>query len=77
MTEMDLELIHLLREINPKDDFLLGVMSCAISQEERRKVLDFIKAGDDVDQETVIVLAILIDQEREKNTTVSNDIEFK
>lgn len=64
MTELDLELIQQLRKINPKDDFLLGVMTCAISQPERKKVLDFIKAGDDVDQETVLVLAIRIDEAR-------------
>ena len=66
MTEMDMELVRLLKEINPNKDFILAVMSDAISQTERRRVLDFIKAGNDVDRETIAVLAILIAQEREK-----------
>ena len=64
MTELDLELIRRLKEINPKKDFILAVMSDAISQEERKKVLDFIETGDDVDRETVAVLAICIANDR-------------
>lgn len=68
MTTQDLELIDLLRSINPKKDFIVGIMSYARSQSERKRVLDFIKAGDDVDEETVTVLAIDISNDSNNET---------
>ncbi len=62
MSEQDIELVQMLQEINPEDDFVIAIMSYARSQEDRKAVSDFIKAGDDVDEETVTVLAIQLSQ---------------
>lgn len=62
MTKTDLELIRLLRGVNEDDDFVLAVMSYANSEDDRLKVINFIKTGDDIDEETVTVFAIRLSQ---------------
>jgi hypothetical protein len=55
------ELIQRLRKIYDDRDFILGILTYADNDTDRQKIIDFIDAGIDVDDETVSVLAIELD----------------
>lgn len=53
-----------LREIYDSKDFVAGVLAFASNEEDQQAILEFIKNGDDVDDETVTVLAIELNRRR-------------
>jgi hypothetical protein len=55
------ELIHRLRKIYDDQEFVLAILTYADNDIDRQKIIDFIDAGIDVDDETVSVLAIELD----------------
>lgn len=63
--ELAVKLGKKLKEIYDNDAFIIEVMSNVTHPEDQQKVLDFIEAGDDVDDETVSVLAMDLADERE------------
>lgn len=55
-----------LKEIYDKDDFIIGVLSYVIDDDgDCQKIIDFIDAGVDVDDETITVLAMDLCDARE------------
>lgn len=65
-TELQIKLVKKLRQVYDDDNFVLGVL-CDVweSPEDQQTVIDFIDAGDDVDDETVSVLAMDLGDARE------------
>lgn len=66
LSELQKSLIKKLRMIYDNDNFILGVL-CDVwySEEDQQAVIDFIDAGEDVDEETVTVLALNLRDIRE------------
>ena len=63
------DLINALKKIEAYDDmFIPGVMACVENVEDQEVILDFLKHGSEqgyeVTDETVTMLAIYLDQER-------------
>lgn len=54
-----------LRELFDDDEFVLGIMTYARHINDRKAILDFINRGEDVTDESVIVLAIELSRQRE------------
>ena len=53
-----------LRKLFDDDEFVVGILSCADNVEDRKAVLEFILAEDDVSVETVTVLALDLNDAR-------------
>ena len=53
-----------LRKLFDDDEFVVGILSCADNAEDRKAVLEFILAEDDVSVETVTVLALDLNDAR-------------
>ena len=54
-----LEMVKKLREVYDNDNFIIAVYADVHDREaDQQKIIDFINAGDDVDHETVSVLAM-------------------
>lgn len=66
LNPITLELLDELKKIKKDQNFIMHVFSCATAIEDQEEILDFIKHGDDVDYETVSVLAMHLADEREK-----------
>lgn len=60
------ELIEKLKTISEDNEFLLSIINYVRSSEDRKVVIDYIDKGDDVTYETIILLALTIYEEREK-----------
>ena len=58
-------LISELRNIFDDDEFVRGILTFADNEEDRTTLLKFIQAGDDVDIETVCVMAVELSNARE------------
>ena len=57
-----------LKTICDDDDFIVGVLSDVCdSEEDQRALMDFIEAGDDVNEETISVLAMELGDARESS----------
>ena len=67
------ELSLALRRIFDDDEFVKGILILAETDDDKRKILDFIKSGDNVNVETVTVQAMNIDIDRYGNY---NDREY-
>lgn len=65
-TDLQIKLVKKLREVYDNDNFVLAVL-CDVwdSPEDQQTVIDFIDAGNDVDDETVCVLAMDLSDARE------------
>lgn len=58
-SELIKRLIKRLRSVYNDDNFIIGVLSYVWeSEEDQQTIINFIDAGEDVDDETVIVLAM-------------------
>lgn len=57
-------LIIKLRELFDDNDFINGILVYADNIEDRKAILDFINEGKDVDVETVTVLALELNDNR-------------
>lgn len=55
-----------LKKIYDNDNFIIEVLSNADNPEDQKTIIDFIDAGEDVDDETVSVLAMDLADAREK-----------
>lgn len=66
-TDLQIKLVNKLRTVYDNDNFILGVL-CDVweSPEDQQTVINFIDAGDDVDMETVCVLAMNLGDAREE-----------
>jgi hypothetical protein len=58
MDDLAINLGKKLKEIYDNDNFIIAVLSYADNPEEQRTIIDFIDAGEDVDDETISVLAM-------------------
>lgn len=61
------ELSLALRQIFDDDEFVKGIQILAETDDDKLKILEFIKAGNNVDVETVTVQAMNIDIDRYGN----------
>lgn len=67
MKSIKRQLFEKLRELYNDKDFVVGVISNAGTEENYRKIIDFIDAGESVSVESVIALSVLPDDAAEKN----------
>ncbi len=65
--EVSRQLYSVLKEIYDNADFIQAVFVYAETEEDQQTVLDFIESGDDVDVETISVLAMDLSDAREQN----------
>ena len=63
VTKTTYELVSKLRTILDDPDFIFGILVYADTEKSRKAILDFINAGEDVDVETVTVLALDLNDE--------------
>lgn len=66
LSETSLKLIKRLEELWDDKEFVIGTMSDAHTEEDRVALLDFIEQGENVNIETVSVLAIRLGNRRDK-----------
>lgn len=60
LTELERRLARELKKISRNDDFLMAIFSYCKGEKEQKKILDYILAGDDVNDQTVMLLAIYL-----------------
>lgn len=60
MSEIELELVYKLKQINDDKDFILGVLTKAETDKNYRIILDYTDNGEEVDEETVKVLSVYL-----------------
>lgn len=58
------KLFSALRALYNNRDFVVGAMSYARSDEDRKKLLDYIENGEDVTPESVLLLALHLSQKQ-------------
>lgn len=58
------ELIVRLKSIYNNRDFVVGVLSNAQHPDDRRQIIDYIDAGNEVTIENIILLSVHLDQKR-------------
>lgn len=58
------KLFSALRALYNNRDFVVGAMSYARSDEDRKKLLDYIENGEDVTAESVLLLALHLSQKQ-------------
>lgn len=58
ISDLTNELLMRLKNIYDDRDYIIGVLSIASREDDKQKLIDFIDAGEDVDYETVTVMAI-------------------
>ena len=56
------KLFSALRSLYNNRDFVVGAMSYARSDEDRKKLLDYIENGEDVTVESILLLALHLSQ---------------
>lgn len=66
MTKIRLQLFEKLCEFYDDKDFVIGVMSSAVSDGDAQTLLDYMNNGDDVTAENIILLALELDISHEK-----------
>lgn len=66
MDDLAVALGKRLKRIYDNDNFIIEVLSNADNPEDQKTIIDFIDAGEDVDDETVSVLAMDLADAREK-----------
>lgn len=64
ISETALEFVQKLEGIWDDREFIIGMLTIAEHDEDKRKIIEFIDAGIDVDAETVTVLALDLDDKR-------------
>lgn len=67
MKSIKRQLFEKLREFYNDRDFVVGVMSNVDTDENYRKIIDFIDAGESVSAESIIALSVLLDDAAEKD----------
>lgn len=60
------ELFDVLKAIRDDKDYIIGVLSSAVTLKEREALLEFIDKGEDVDDETIAVMAMNLADLRKK-----------
>lgn len=66
MDDLAVALGKRLKKIYDNDNFIIEVLTYADNPEDQKTIIDFIDAGEDVDDETVSVLAMNLADAREK-----------
>ncbi len=66
-SEKALELSKLLESISKDPEFILGVLNDLKSDGDIQKVIDYIKNGEDVSYENVILIALDLNLQRKQN----------
>ena len=62
--EITNKLILRLKEIYDDRNFIIGVMSFALTHDERKMVLEYIEHGEDVTAESISLLSLNLSQKR-------------
>ena len=62
MSETKKELIAMLKEVHHNKDFVVGVVSAATHEEDQREIIEFIRKGEEVTTENILLLAIHLKQ---------------
>lgn len=63
------ELFRELKALDDDRDFVVGAMSYARKEDDRKKLLEYIKTGEDVTRESVLLMALYLSQEATSKTT--------
>lgn len=66
MDDLAVALGKRLKKIYDNNNFIIEVLTYADNPEDQKTIIDFIDAGEDVDDETVSVLAMNLADAREK-----------
>lgn len=66
MDDLAVALGKRLKKIYDNDNFIIEVLTYVDNPEDQKTIIDFIDAGEDVDDETVSVLAMNLADAREK-----------
>lgn len=64
MTEKQIELRDKLKTISDDWNFVLSVMCKTETPEEQQMVIDYIDNGEDVSEQTILLLSIFIDNKK-------------
>lgn len=64
ISDVAIEFVQKLQGIWDDKDFIIGMLSFADNDEDRKTIIEFIDAGVDVDVETVSVLALELNDKR-------------
>lgn len=64
ISDVAIEFVQKLQNIWDDKDFIIGMLSFADNDEDRKTIIEFIDAGVDVDVETVSVLALELNDKR-------------
>lgn len=64
ISDTAIEFVQKLQDLWDDKEFIIGMLSIAEHDEDKRKIIEFIDAGIDVDVETVTVLALDLDDKR-------------
>ena len=65
-SKITLELIELLSTFSQDDDYILGALAESPYDEDRQLIIDYIKNGEDVNYENVILFSLEVGLQREK-----------
>lgn len=63
---IDTTLVTALKKVYDDREFIIGVLSRTQHDDDKKKILNFIEVGEEVDDETVMVMAIELNRERKK-----------
>lgn len=64
--EINKELISELKKISNDTEFIYGVLLYAEHEEDRKSLLEYIKKGEEVNFEQIILTSLWLSQQREK-----------
>lgn len=64
ISDIAIEFVRKLQDIWDDEEFIIGMLTYADNDEDRKTIIEFIDAGIDVDVETVTVLALDLDDKR-------------
>lgn len=64
MNEYESRLRSLLQSMDLVDDYINGIFDFAYHPQDQKALIDFIEAGDDVDLETIAILALELFEHR-------------
>ena len=59
-------LIEKLKSVSTDNDFVVGVISNAKNDVDRRAIIEYIEKGENVSYEQILLLSVWLGQEREK-----------
>ncbi len=67
LSEKGLYLVDKLKKYSHDDDYIIGVLLDVKSEEDKQLLIDYIENGEDVSYESIILYALDLSLQREKN----------